>query len=180
VATIYRTRSPLVQALLRASAGSASATFKDHPGWGIDPKGKAARSVAKRVAGTIAADWPRLSAIAMAEAGMVATPVTPISQGRPDVAGGGVVDPTAGSRLQPSTARSVGLGEHVAPGPARARQRTATRAMKQLQKAIGGLVGQTKRDAKHGVLGPWEAAIRAAALVDVLRLIDRISNQRTL
>jgi hypothetical protein len=52
--------------------------------------------------------------------------------------------------------------------------------MKQLHRAIGGLVGQTKRDAKAGALGPWEAAIRVAALVDVLRLIDRISNQRTL
>lgn len=181
MATIYRTRSELVKALLRASAGSTRAAFKDHPKWGIDPRGKAARSVAKRVAGTIAADWPRLSAIAMAEAAMVANLVAPSTVGAPDAAEGRTGLLPARSAPELLTTRSVGLGA-IIPKPARARTRSRARedlrVIRRVQKAVGMMVGQTKHDAKSGVTDPVWAIIRAAALVDVLRLIDQMVPHR--
>jgi hypothetical protein len=69
--SLYRRPTPFGTALLRAIEGSVRAAFHDHPEWGISDKNRTARSIAKRATGTIAADWPRLSAIA-ADAGMVA------------------------------------------------------------------------------------------------------------
>ena len=61
MSALYKSKDPLVCALLRIVEGQVRSASLDHPEWGITDK--AARSIAKRVAGNIASDWARLSAL---------------------------------------------------------------------------------------------------------------------
>ena len=170
MSSLYRRPTPFGAALLRITEGSARAAFHDHPDWGIKATDRAARSVAKRVAGTVAADWPRLSAIA-AKAGMVAKLDASFSSassgacGQPDDAQAG-----GGGQLATSTTRA-GMVSQERPGPlARAR----LHGLQTAHKAVAAMIGETKRAETAGAISTEDAAARKATLIDALRIIKRV------
>jgi hypothetical protein len=149
VTSIYISATPFARALIRAIEGSARNAFHDHPECGIINPEHTARSIAKRAAGTIAADWPRLSAVA--HAATVAKP-------------GGVVDAPEGNGgadfERPASRRTGCEARHG--GGVRSARRPSPSAL-DAHKAVTALLVSAKRSGADPV--------RIEALKDALRII---------
>ena len=169
MSSLYRRPTPFGAALLRIAEGSTRAAFHDHPDWGIKATDKAARSVAKRVAGTVAADWPRLSAIA-AKAGMVAKLDGTVMIPSSDASRINLGRQAGGGARGPHSTRA-GMVSQERPGPlARAR----LHGLQTAHKAVAAMIGETKRAETAGAISAEDAAARKATLIDALRIIKRV------
>ncbi len=164
MSTLSRVATPFGLALLRAISGSARAAFHDHAPWDIKNPEKVAASIAKRAAGTIAADWLRLSAIA-AKAGMVVR-----SSGEVGIA----LDQADAAPLSASQRCQVIAPKRAPLVTARQRQgqlqRARLRGLERAHKAVGSLIYEIK----HSDQPPEEIAIRVEALIEALRMIRRV------
>jgi hypothetical protein len=170
--SLYRAATRFGAALLRICEGSARAAFHDHPEWSIPTPEKTARSIAKRAAGTIAAEWSRLSAVA-AKAATVAQPAGASVDPAGD-AGGALSPPPARTRSQ-SSRPGPAAGVVVDAAPARPPQlaRARKRGMEAAHKAVGAMIRETTDAARAHLISVEEERIRVTALRDALRTIRR-------
>lgn len=158
--TAYRYPSEFGRALLRDLEGSARAAFHDHPDCGVSNPRQTARSIAKRAAGTIAADWPRLSAIAAKQAVVESASVQPGT----DAGENGILVARVPSLRALPTARQGVRTNRVRPDhPSYYR-----RGLKHAHNVLGALVAETRR---NSALTPEQCAAQVEALVAALRLL---------
>ena len=115
--------------------GAVHNTAVAHPDWQFHPR--AARSVAKRAAGTISAAWPGLLAV---------------SASKPSDMGGG-------PRVRPSSAQRDQLVNHVEKGGAQ----VISAALVRMHRKIGKLAGHARKNGNPAALAAYADALRLIA-----------------
>jgi len=148
VTSLYNRATPRQALVLRMIEGACMNAAHAHPGKPLNQI--MARSIAKRAAGTLTSQWRRVLAEPLAR-----------SEG-----GGGELDNRSTARDGDGLTRSGKRGMiGVRRSPGRASDVSWRASLDSLHRAIGNAVGNARRD------GSLE---RAAALIEVLRLIDRM------
>lgn len=138
MAEFYDTATPAQKRIYRAVRGATLNVADAHPSWGLNKI--IARSIAKRAAGTLTAEWPEV--LAARES---------VSSDR------GLVSPMEGR------SRSVVLI------PAGRGASATRRPLRRLWRELARQVGPLKWAGQHE---------RAAALIEVLRMVDAMQNDR--
>lgn len=144
---MFHERASRYQAqLYKVIAGAVINTVHAHPKWKIDKR--FARSIAKRAAGTLSAQWPEVLAVEPSDSDRIAF-VKPVA---PD--------------LRAYDARKLGLCERLVNSHnGRVSHVRHSPILKRLKKTVGRMAGDARRD------GLPE---RTSAIIDVLRLIDAL------
>lgn len=174
--TLRHRAPPWVRALMRVIAGQIRSAVKAHSDWTITDS--AVRSVTKRIAGNVAAEWPRLSAARDHDPSAPAVtareaPSTSRAPSRQLVIGSGPRHKITAAGVRMGGALTDGRSVHL-PGLRAGRELREFRAK---VKRARGKIGRLAGDAKHATReaetpAAWvRLQVRHETLVEILRLL---------